>query len=80
MRWTMNTRKPKIGDTRYRSGFLFLPKLIYPEWRWFEFAKWQETLILKDALVPDAGPLSGNMKVRSWKATKWLYGLNPGKN
>ena len=33
-----------VGTTRIRSGFLFLPKRIYGELRWLEFAKWEERL------------------------------------
>lgn len=31
-----------VGQERKRSGFLFFPKEVHGEWRWFEFAKWVE--------------------------------------
>jgi hypothetical protein len=38
MRW----RLPTPGDLRVKRGFLFFPKWINGEWRWFEFAAWEE--------------------------------------
>lgn len=38
MRW----RTPKRGDTRVRSGFLWLPLCADGEWRWLERARWVE--------------------------------------
>ena len=38
MRW----KAPQVGDTRTRSGFLFLPKTINGETRWLERAEWTE--------------------------------------
>lgn len=46
MRWNKkDTRKYQSGDTRIRSGFLLLPKMIGDEIRWLERATWRETFI-----------------------------------
>lgn len=34
----------KIGDQRIKEEFLFLPKTIYSERRWLEYAVWMEEL------------------------------------
>lgn len=34
--------RKRIGDKRAREGFLFFPKTIYSERRWWEYAKWLE--------------------------------------
>jgi len=33
-----------VGDTRFRKAFLFFPKTIYSERRWWEVAEWEEQL------------------------------------
>lgn len=38
MRWT----SPKLGDKRIRSRFLIFPKRLQSQWRWLEYACWEE--------------------------------------
>lgn len=51
--------KPKVGSVRIQEGFLFFPKKIDNEWRWFEYAIWEE--IFK----------RGHERFY-WSATQWL--------
>ena len=37
---------PEHGDTRVFRKFLFLPKCILNEWRWFEYATYEARLEL----------------------------------
>ena len=32
----------KRGETRVKSGFLLFPKWINHQWRWLEYAKWEQ--------------------------------------
>ena len=69
MRLNINaTPKIKEGETRIKSGFLFLPKEINYEWRWLEKAKWEETVI-KTGNVARYSPCPYML---IWAATQWL--------
>lgn len=52
--------KPKMGETRIKSKFLFLPKKINNQWRWLEKATWEEVFGYK------------KYDFKSWSANKWL--------
>ena len=41
MRWP-ETPIPKRGDTRTRRGFLIIPRCIAGQWRWLEYAVWEQ--------------------------------------
>lgn len=56
MRIVLKT-KPKGGDTRIKSGFLWFPKIIQNEIRWLEYATWHETYY---------------QSVPYWDADKWI--------
>lgn len=36
-------KDPAIGSSRVKKGFLLLPKMIDREWRWLEYAYWEQT-------------------------------------
>lgn len=42
MRIVVNKKIPQVGDRRTRSRFLWLPLVINKEFRWFEYAEWEE--------------------------------------
>ncbi len=61
MRWLK--KNPKIGDTRLRSGFLWIPRGTQAgEIRWLEFSRWME--IYADA--------SGQVTVHEWRFQRWM--------
>lgn len=41
MRWWVK-KSPREGEIRIKTGFLFLPKKIKNQWRWLEFAEWEQ--------------------------------------
>lgn len=43
MRWI--DKKPKPGDKRIVSGFLFLPKRLKGQYRWLEFTEWWQVFV-----------------------------------
>lgn len=49
MRW----KELRVGDTRIKHGFLFLPKHMNGEWRWLEFATWEQ--VVRVVLVTPVG-------------------------
>lgn len=59
MRWSSKP-KPEIGDCRVKVAFLWLPKKINNEWRWMEWAAWEEQY--------------DEYKGSWWLATRWLEG------
>jgi hypothetical protein len=66
MRYRHNKLEPEVGDVRYKKAFLFFPRRIGDETRWFEEVTWveefQRTLISgSQAIVP----------FERWVATKW---------
>jgi len=60
--------KLKIGTRRIRTGFLFFPKLIQGQWRWLEYASWEEIFKKWEAHPPDLHSIT----VCGWRAIKWL--------
>jgi hypothetical protein len=62
----MRSKWPKQGETRVRSGFLWLPMTIDRETRWLERATWEER-------VSYYGP-RGQCNVTSfqWNPDKWI--------
>jgi hypothetical protein len=44
MKWKVKPHKPKPrhGEVRVITKFLWFPKCLYPEWRWLETASWTE--------------------------------------
>lgn len=55
----MRYNTPKIGDIRKRSGFLWLPKEINHEVRFWEYAEWEEEYKWDPLL-------------NGWEAYKWI--------
>lgn len=63
MKWIPKPR-PHDLDTRMKSGFLFFPKTIGEETRWFEFASWLEEYHVGG---------NGRNEVRTyWREKQWL--------
>jgi len=65
----MKIHHPKLGDTRIKSGFLFLPRCINHETRWLEKATWQERYGEYLSFGPGNGmpiPMPG------WLHDKWI--------
>ena len=60
--------KIKEGETRIKSGFLFLPKEIKDEWRWLEEARWKETVIK----TGNSNICNSDAYILIWAATQWL--------
>jgi len=63
MKWK---RKPKNNGTnlRRKKRFLFWPKCINDEWRWWEKAEWMEKYI---------SFVSGNgSKIKYWESDFWI--------
>lgn len=71
MRWKNRPAKmsPLIGETRYRSDFLVFPKCIGDNWRWLEYATWEQKLILVHSFAPEIPP---DMLFKSWRNTAWI--------
>ena len=69
MRWKAGPVKPerKVGDTRFKTGFLFFPKCLNGEWRWLESTIWIQETYLGTGLCAD-GPC---MDVLRWRSTDW---------
>jgi hypothetical protein len=69
MRKLQSYQNVEKGDTRKRSGFLFVPKTLArydenmkylgKETRWLEYAEWQEQYV-------------SQMSVSGWFANRWL--------
>jgi hypothetical protein len=59
MRW--NQKKPEFGDRKVCGSFLLFPKCIEGEFRWLEYAYWEERY----------GHL-GRDKGDGWSADRWL--------
>jgi hypothetical protein len=69
MRWKAGPVKPirKVGDTRFKTGFLFFPKCLNGEWRWLESTIWIQEMYLGTAGGPE-GPSYGVLR---WQSTDW---------
>ena len=55
-------RVPNIGDTRIRSAFLLLPKIIDHKGKWLVKAKWEEYFWVLD---------TDKRFCCKWKAKRW---------
>ena len=65
MRYIISPRsRPKTGDTRIRKGFLYFPKIIEIEIRWWEYAEWEETYF-------ETNWMEGRW-FGEWKVTQWM--------
>jgi len=64
MKWTEKTFRD--GDLRTRRGFLFFPKQIGKQWRWLEFARWEERFQFHSYMI------AGYLPVFDWAAIRWL--------
>jgi hypothetical protein len=70
VRW-LDKDRPSLGDTRIRRRFLWFPKCIGGEWRWFEYASWREVFREGLDLSPGAtGNVTPSMCV-FWSAKEW---------
>jgi hypothetical protein len=58
MRWN-NKPKPKVGDTRIIERYLWLPKCINNEWRFFERVKYEQIY-------------ENSWDESYWTSTRWL--------
>jgi len=71
-----NLKKPplKEGDTNIIRRFLFLPKGINEEWRWLEFASYeQEVKSLPRITYGHISPgYSPSRRYLAWVDTKWV--------
>lgn len=65
-------RQPKEGDTRTRTGFLWLPKKLSGEWRWLERATWKQVCMKLTMLVPEGGGYSPGQYILKWVSTEWV--------
>lgn len=54
-------RRPKDGEIRLITKFLWFPKCLDGETRWLETATWEEKY-----------SLSGHFKDDGWYATRWI--------
>ena len=73
MRLNINaTPKIKEGETRIKSGFLFLPKEIKDEWRWLERAKWEEGVMRQSYYTDANGMPCKEHYFLCWYPTKWI--------
>ncbi len=65
MKWN-NRVFPKVGETRIREGFLWLPKMasLNEEWRWFEYAIFEEHYTLHT--------LTNGDRVCRWETIQFL--------
>lgn len=74
MRWNNKTKepkaKPKIGDKRVRSGFLWFPKKCGNQTRWLEYARWGEVFKCRGTSL--GVPPSPSTRVFGWDATRWM--------
>ena len=59
MRWNKK-EPPCVGNSRLRSRFLFLPKCVAGQWRWLEFAVWEEVFNRR------------NDWIEGWLAERWM--------
>lgn len=63
--------KIEIGKKRIRKKFLFLPKTIKNEWRWLEYAEFEEEFIAVGRRMSlSCG--GGYYDVYEWVLTKWI--------
>ena len=70
MRWLLRTKHSiKAGETRVRTGFLFIPRCIGGECRWLEKACWQEIAYLGSALI---GHRMMPNSVIKWRVQQWI--------
>ena len=63
---------PREGDTRTRTGFLWLPKKLDGEWRWLERATWKQVRMRLHTLTPDGCGYSPGQTRLEWVSTEWV--------
>lgn len=68
MRWKVKEKKenPSPGDTRIVRKFLYLPKRLGEEKRWWEYADIEQVLRRVTSLNPDM-----DVKVDKWVDKEW---------
>jgi hypothetical protein len=62
---------PREGDTRVKTAFLWLPKKLDNEWRWFEKARYKQKLMRMIVIVHGGCYTPGNYKLK-WVSTEWV--------
>lgn len=71
MRWIQGSRvgfpKPKIGDTRFITRFLIVPRCIQGEWRWLETVYIEQKLMQIKQSIYELRPVIG------WVDKRWAY-------
>jgi len=60
--------KLKEGARRIRTGFLLFPKCIQGQWRWLEYASWEEIYKKYKYRAPECPDTVAYF----WRAIKWL--------
>lgn len=65
-------QKPFEGDTRIKSGFLWFPKIINNEWRWREYATWEQKYICYANFDCDNCGRIYSFPDYMWTDTKWI--------
>lgn len=77
----MKKHSVTTNEKRTVSEFLFWPKTIDGETRWFTYEKWEEKyqpkpLGIRESLVsmviPMGSSVANESKAMEWKAVKWL--------
>lgn len=73
MRWGRITLDgPKVGDKREILSFLVIPKCINSEWRWLEWARWDEIYREGVDLSPGVTGHYGSMSTCVfWAPVRW---------
>jgi hypothetical protein len=70
MRFNVKEQIPiKVGDVRMKTRFLFFPKTINNELRWFEVCSWEEEAIPRTSLAPESDIAINYI---GWKANRWI--------
>lgn len=73
MRINANQATPaNEGDTRIKSGFLFLPKKLNGEWRWLERAKCKQTYMRLTTLIPGTIMHQPSQTHLAWVSVEWV--------
>ena len=69
MRWRAKKQKVvlKAGMHRYLEAFLWYPRCIAGEWRWWEWGAWEEVVVRVRRRHPQLGPYNA----LEWRDTRW---------
>lgn len=62
-------KSPQVGEERVVSKFLYIPKFINEEWRWFEKADIKQRVVVLTSLAPEC---KYPIKYKAWVDIEWV--------